>query len=51
MVIATDKQHAHAGGEIERKVALKFMKNGDQFARERESREFFKNLENYVIGI
>ncbi len=51
MVIATDKQHAHAGGEIERKVALKFMKNSDQFARERESREFFKNLDNYVIGI
>ena len=51
MVIATDKQHAHAGGKIERKVALKFMKNSDQFARERESREFFKNLDNFVVGI
>ena len=53
MVIATDKKHAHAGGEkiIEHKVALKFMKNIVQFQRERESREFFKNLENYVVGI
>jgi hypothetical protein len=53
VVIATDKKHTHAGGEniIEHKVALKFMKNIVQFQRERESREFFKNLDNYVVGI
>lgn len=52
MVIATEKKPADTGSEIiERKVALKFMKNGDQFQREKESREFFKDLDSYVVGI
>ena len=52
MVIASEKTTAASGGEtIVRKVALKFMKNRDQFAREKESREFFKNLDNFVVGI
>jgi hypothetical protein len=52
VVIATEKKPADNGSEIiERKVALKFMKNGDQFQREKESREFFKDLDSYVVGI
>ncbi len=52
VVIASEKTTAAAGGEtILRKVALKFMKNGDQFAREKESREFFKDMDDYVVGI
>jgi hypothetical protein len=52
VVIASEKTTAAAGGEtIVRKVALKFMKNKDQFAREKESRGFFKDLDNYVVGI
>jgi hypothetical protein len=51
-VIASEKTTSAAGGEtILRKVALKFMKNGDQFAREKESREFFKDMDEYVVGI
>jgi hypothetical protein len=52
VVIASEKTTSAAGGEtVLRKVALKFMKNGDQFSREKESREFFKDMDDYVVGI
>jgi hypothetical protein len=52
VVIATEKLSAVNGGDVVvRKVALKFMKNRDQYEREKESRDFFKDLDNYVVGI
>ena len=52
VVIATEKLSAVNGGDVVvRKVALKFMKNRDQYEREKESREFFKDLDKYVVGI
>lgn len=53
VVIANEKRTKTTSENevIERKVALKFMKNRDQFQREKESREFFKGMDNYVVGI
>jgi hypothetical protein len=55
VVTATEKTTSESSGEISlSNVALKFMKNKDQFEREIESRHFFKDSEKiheYVIGI
>jgi hypothetical protein len=55
VVTASEKRTSEVSAEtIVRSVALKFMKNKDQYEREIESRLFFKHLDtmnNHVIGI
>jgi hypothetical protein len=41
----------NGGKDVERNVALKFMKKKDQFTRDKDLRSFLKDLEKYVVGV
>ena len=50
--MASETMSAVSGKKnLERNVALKFMKNKDQFMRDKELRHFLKDLDKYVVGI